>query len=315
VDRRVFTSAVLVAISGGAFAQGFRSRLVRIVVPFSPGGGVDYVARLLANGLTNVAGIGTIVENRPGANTLIGRDAVATSRPDGNTLLLTSSLSFSSELANDTVNPNNYSRLAHIARLTLSPNLLVIRSNIGIKTFNDFLERGRPLKLSFGSSGIGSNQHFNGNRLAKRVGLDATHVPYKGGSQALFDLLGGRIDYIITSPSEVIPRLREGSCTALAQTGGARSKALPYVPTFEELGLGDGFRSSWYGLAVPTGTNQATISRLLNLFQQSLHFTLVEEGLNASAIDTAFLAGKDFELFLSEELASARENLKALLEN
>ena len=257
----LLTAGVLAAPQAWA---AFPDRPLRIVVPFTPGGGTDTVARQLARELTDELGQSVVVENRPGASTIIGTETVAKSAPDGYTMLM-------STFAH-AVNPAIHKKLpydtdqafAPVAMIGKSPNVLVVSPKSQFKSVQDILvyAKAHPGKLTFGSYGNGTSAHLAGELFKSLGKVDILHVPYKGAGPGINDLIGGQIDMIFSTSASVSGHIKSGQLRALAVTTKDRSPAYPGVPTVAESGEPEYFVDSWYGVFVPQGTPKAVIDQL-----------------------------------------------------
>ncbi len=271
MDRRLFARLVSLASIAGlpviARAQTpYPARPVRIVVPFSPGGTTDVLARLMGQRLQELLGQPFPVENRAGANGNIGTDLVAKSAPDGYTL----AMGFDGTMA---INPHMYAKLPFspqkdlqaVASVAQMPLIFVVQSSLPVRSMAEFLNwaRSRSEPLHYSSAGHGSTGHLTGELFRMRTGLRMTHIPYKGGGQALQDLLGGQLQLLVTAPPTVEGHLKSGTLRALALTASARLPGLPDVPTMTEVGVADLVVASWYGLFAPAGI-PAEVLRTLN---------------------------------------------------
>lgn len=239
-----------------AWAQGFPNRPMRLVVPFPAGGGTDSVARAIAEGLSRELGQPVVVDNKPGAGTVVGNDFVAKSAPDGHTLLLNTSAV--------AIVPSLYPKLPYSTEMGLAPvmligrapNVAVVRADSPISSATDLLSRARAQsgRLSYGSAGNGTSTHLSAELLKVMAKVDITHVPYRGATPMVTDLLGGQIDLGFGTLPSVAPFLASGKLRALAVTGSKRSALLPQVPTFAEAGVMGYEADGWYGLFVSGGT-------------------------------------------------------------
>lgn len=236
---------------------------INLMVGFAPGGAADTAARLVAKKLTENIGQTVLVQNRAGAGGNIVHKMVADAEPDGSTILLGSigPLAIAPHLMQLPYDPER-----DLAPLTMGvsfPNILIVGSGVGVKTLAEFvtLAREKPGQLTFGSSGPGSASHLAGELFNQRAGVDIVHVPYKGGSQAIIDLIAGRVTAYYSTPSTAAPHLESGKVVALATTGLARPPFTPDVPTIAEVGF-EGFNASnWYAFVAPGKTPQAILDR------------------------------------------------------
>src|SRR5437764_944078 len=260
---------VLAAIWLAAFAAedafaAYPDRIVRIVVPLTPGGGTDLIARTLAQEMASDLGASVIIENKPGAGTIIGTQAVATSEPDGYTLLM-------GTFAN-AVNPNLYAKLAYdqhrdlaaVALVARSFNIVVVNPNSEIRSIADLIAaaKSEPDKLSYGTFGTGTSAHLAGELFKHMAKINLTTVPYKGAAPAITDLIGGQIQVMFTTVASAASLIEAGQLRALAVTSAERSPAFPDLPTVSEAGVPGYDAEAWYGLFAPARTPADVIDRL-----------------------------------------------------
>lgn len=256
---------LLVAASGAAAqAANYPNKPVRIVVPQSPGGSTDLTARLVAQKLADALGQSVVVDNRPGAGSIIGTDLVAKAAPDGYTLLVVAS--------SITINPSLHKKLpfdpirdlAPVSQLSAFPNIVVVHPAVPVKTMQDLiaLARAKPGQLNYGSSGTGTGTHLSAELLRTMTGVNMVHVPYKGGGPAVTALLGGQVQLNFATIPTVLPHVRAGKLRPLAVTTLKRSPALPEVPTIAESGVPGFDHGPWNGMLAPAKTPRAVIARL-----------------------------------------------------
>ena len=259
-----------------AAAQAWPSKSVKMVVPFAAGGATDVVARLLAQKLTEEWGQSVVVENRAGAGGNIGGDAVAKSPPDGYTLLMASG-------AIVIAGPHMYKSLPYdptrdlvaITNVATGPQVIAVTPSLPVKDLGELIAyaKANPKKLNYGSAGIGAQTHLAAENLAQAAGIELTHVPYKGESAALTDLMGGQIQLVTANLSAALALAREGKIRALAVTSRERNPALPDVPAAAE--TLPGFENSgWFGLLAPAGTPKEVIEKI---YRDSAKIALSEE--------------------------------------
>jgi tripartite-type tricarboxylate transporter receptor subunit TctC len=268
MNRRKVVCAAAVALASAAaqpvLAQGYPAKQVTLVVPFSPGGSIDLAARLLAQKLTDRLGQSFIVENRPGAGTVIAANHVAKSAPDGHTVLialspLATNATVRKKLPYDTAND-----LVALARVADIPFVLVVHPSLPVKTVPELINyaKARAGKLSFASSGPGSTLHLAGELLKSMTGIQMTHVPYKGGPLALNDVVAGHVQLVFADPASAVPQIRAGKVRALGVSSLTRLPVLPEVPPISEAGL-PGFEAvSWSLAVVPARTPEPTLDKL-----------------------------------------------------
>jgi len=251
-------------LPNGSAMAGYPERIVKIVVPFAPGGGTDSVARTLAQEMAKDLGQSVIIENKPGAGTIIGTQAVATSEPDGYTLLM--------ETFANAVNPSLNSKLpydphkdfAPVALVARSFNIVVVNATSPYRSIADLIAaaKAEPDKLSYGTYGTGTSAHLAGELFKSLAKVNLTTVPYKGAAPAITDLLGGQIQVMFTTVASAASLIAGGQLRALAVTSAERSPAFPDVPTVAEAGVPGYSAESWYGLFAPAKTPPAIIDRL-----------------------------------------------------
>ena len=248
--------AALGLLAAPAFAQGFPERAVRYVVPFTPAGLTDIMARIVAQRLQEVWQRPVVVENRPGGNALIGADAVAKAAPDGHTLLAIT-LTHAVNVSLFPQAPYNLMRdLAPISVLGSLPLLVVVNANSPARSLNDLAALSRTRVLNAGSSGNGSPPHLGIElfRAGAGAGGNITHVPYRGGAPSVTDLVAGNLDFMVSNLPECISQVQAGRLRALATTGEARHRSLPDVPTVREAGMPSLTMTNWTAMLAPAAT-------------------------------------------------------------
>ena len=259
------TLAAFLAAPGPGRAQSYPAKSVRIILPSSAGGATDAFARALAPKLSETWAQSVVVENRPGANQIIGSDLVSKSAPDGYTLLLSEASSF-------VMNPHLYKTLPYdalngftpITALVRFPWVFVVHPSVPAKNFQELVRyaRANPGKLSYGSFGLGSSGHISMDYLKNLLGLDIVHVPYKGGGPAVADLLSGQISMMMVTPLLVEPHARAGRLRLIAAVTSHRIAALPDLPTIAESGVPGYEAGTWIGFMGPPGLPRDTVAKI-----------------------------------------------------
>jgi tripartite-type tricarboxylate transporter receptor subunit TctC len=262
---RLFVAALAVLLPAVAqAADAWPTKPVKIVVPFNAGGATDVVARLLAQKLSEAWGQGVVVDNRAGAGGNIGADVVAKSPPDGYTLLMTSgSIVTANPFMYKTMTFDPAKDLVAITDVASGPQVIAVNNNVPFKTLGELIAYAKknPGKVNFGSAGVGTQTHLAGENLAAAAHIDITHVPYKGESAALTDLMGGQIQMVPSNLGAAINFVKQGSIRALAVTSQQRSPELPDVPSAAE--TIPGFENTgWFGLMAPAGTPKEIVDRI-----------------------------------------------------
>jgi len=302
------------ACAGPAQAAGFPTESITIVVPYSPGGGTDIMARLVGQALAKDLGVSVLIDNRPGASGNIGTNHVAKSKPDGYTLLFTSS--------GHVINPSLFKHLpfdpvgdfAPVAELASGPSVLVVNTQSGYRTPADLVAAGKNKELTFGSAGLGQPTHLAAEKFAAAGGIKLLHIPYKGSGAAEIALAGGETDFLVDSIPAALPFIRSGKTRALAVTGVQRFPipALQQVPTLVEAGFAGFDFVTWWGVLAPAGTPGDRIdvlSRALDKAMQSaeLQQRFIEIGATPGVKPPAAFAS-----YIDAELAAYRKLITAL---
>ncbi len=310
---RCALAACLTPALPAAMAQTYPAKPITLVVPHSAGGTSDILARTVAAEAAKTLGQTIVIDNKGGANGTIAAKQVASSAPDGYTLLLATASTHG-------INPSLYSRISYdavkdftpVTLLATVPNVLVVGPNVKAGNVQELIAfiRSQGDKTNMGSAGAGTPGHLAGEMFKSEAKLQFTHVPYKGGSPAITDLIGGQIDFMFTTIPGVLPHVKAGSLRALAVTSPERSSAMPDVPTMAESGL-PGFQAvSWHGIVAPAGTPDAVVARLNQALTGALAAPevkqrLMEEGARASGVNTA-----EFAKFIQTEMAAWAKAVK-----
>lgn len=311
LTRRTTFALPALLLAPGARAQdglpaAFPRKPLALVAPFTPGGPIDLLARVLAQGFQQRTGQNAAVDNRSGGAGNIGIDLVRRAAPDGTTMLVIPA-------GNLTINPTLLKNLtfdverdfAPVSMLASAPNLLVAAPGFPANTLQEMiaLAKARPGALSYGTPGVGSQLHLAVELLKQKAGIEITHVPYRGTTQALADLLGGQIQLLASNLPVALPGLRDGKLKALALTTAARSPAIPQVPTMAEAGIPGIDVTSWYGLLVPRATPDAVVQAIAEGCATVLRAPENAERIKAQELEVVFEPPRPFAERLRRETA------------
>ena len=300
----VFSGLMAVA-STGAQAQGnYPDKTVRIVVGFSAGGTTDVVARILAKELTDELGQSFVVENKPGAGSNIGVESVVRAPADGYTLLMMAVTSAINQTLYPKLRFDITKDLAPIALAAKVPNVLVVNPGVPVNTVQELIEYGKknPGKLNFASSGSGTSIHMAGELFKLQTKLDVAHIPYKGSSPALTDLIGGQVQYMFDNMPSAWPQVQAGKLRALAVTTPTRSPAAPNLPTMQESGFKGFDVSSWFGLMAPAGTPAPIIDKLNSAVLKALAKPDVQKRMMELGAEPQKTTPAEFGAFIKKEV-------------
>jgi tripartite-type tricarboxylate transporter receptor subunit TctC len=297
----LFTLLFCVLVPGATGAESYPAKPIRIVSPFLPGGPNDVLSRIIGAYLFESSGHPAIVDNRAGANGIIGNDIVAKAAPDGYTLLVNS--------GSMTINAHVYRKLPYdlnrdfraVSMIAAPAGLVLVTApQSGIKTFKELIAQAKqkPGQLSFGSPGAGSALELAGELIGERAGVKIIEVPYKGFAPALTDLIGGRIHGTVISTVSVLPQIQAGKLIALAQTGVTREASLPNVPTMIEEGLAGFDITGWFGVWVPARTSGAIVQQLSAEIARVLALPEVRARYAALGVDPKASSPADFDAFV-----------------
>ena len=292
------------ALSQPALAQHDADKPARIVVPFPPGAATDALGRMLVSQLSERLGQRFIVENKPGANTIIATSYVAKSTPDGSTLLLAvpnhaSNIAVYKRLPYDTVKD-----FASIGLIGTTPNLIAVNPAVPAKNVAELLAlaRAEPGRVTYGTAGHGSTPHLSGELLTARSGAKMVHVPYKGGAPAMADTLGGHIPMLIGGLPTIAPSVKAGKLRAIAVTTGARSPVMPETPTIAESGFPGFDTGIWYALLAPARTPHETVQRLNRALNEALADPGFRQQLERIGIEPLGGSTKEMDERLTREI-------------
>jgi tripartite-type tricarboxylate transporter receptor subunit TctC len=297
----VFATVAIVQAAVAAYPE----KPVRIVVAYAPGGAVDVVARKLAQKLTEQTGQSFYVENKPGATGLIGTQAVVRSAPDGYNLLAIDNTYSILPYVFKKLPWDHDKALIPITPIMFTPVLVVVPAKSQFKTLAEFVAyaKANPDKLAFGSGGNGSTLHFAGEALQQAAGIKMTHVPYKGGGEAILGLVSGQVDVVVPSTGSAVSQIKSGKLRALAVSGEKRLATLPDVPTFAEAGLPGFGGSNWAGLAAPAGTPKDVTARLYAEVKKALETKDMKDFITSLSAEAGGLNPDAFARLIKEETA------------
>jgi tripartite-type tricarboxylate transporter receptor subunit TctC len=314
-SRRTFCTTAASALLLGAIAAGpgpalaqpsFPNKSIRLIVPFTPGGVTDTSARIVAEQMGKRLGQQVVVENKPGASGNIGTQIVATAEPDGYTLVL----AFDGTMV---INPHVFAKLpfdtlrdfTSVGKIGDALLILVAHPSVAAKNWKELLALSKttPGGLSYGTSGTGGTPHIGGELLQQRTGAKLQHVPYKGGGQAITDVLGGNIPLVYASVAGAFQHVKAGKLQAIAVSSGQRVKSLPEVPTFIESGVPDFEVNSWVGILAPAKTPKAVLERLNNELNAVLNDAEVRDKLAALGVNATPGTAEQFAEEIKRDLS------------
>jgi tripartite-type tricarboxylate transporter receptor subunit TctC len=268
------------AAAAPARAQNFPSRPIHLILPYQPGGIVDFTGRVLAQKLTSILGQTVVAENKPGAGGIVGVNEVAHGTPDGYNVVLIDPSIVINQTLHKSMPYDVFKDLVAISIVCSSPHVLIVSPKLGVKTYPELVAYGKanPGKLNFGSAGVGTTPHLAGVLWAERTGIEATHVPYKGVGPSFIDLMSGKIQMEFSSIAGALPFTSKGSVIPLATTGDKRSPVYPNLPTLEEEGLAGFDVEVWLGLYGSAGTPPEVLATLNRAVAKALR----DDGLKAA---------------------------------
>ena len=255
-----------------ASAADYPASTIKLVIPYPPGGPTDLVGRLVASSMGESLKQTIFVDNKPGASGMVGAAQVAKAQPDGYTLLANASLQVINPSVYDKVPYDSFNDFAPITQIVDVPLVLVVNSELPVSNVQElvaYLNKSKA-SINFGSAGNASSQHLSGELFKLKTGIAMQHVPYKGSSPALTDLMGGQIQLMFDSMPSAMPFITSGKLKALAVTTAKRSSSLPQIPTMQESGIADYATSTWYGLWAPKNTPPEIVGKLAQAAQQAL---------------------------------------------
>ena len=297
--------ALILCMACNALAQSYPTKPIRLIVPFPPGGAVDYYARAVQNRLQETLGQPILIENRSGAGGMVGADLVVKAAPDGYTLLV-------GNIASLAMNVGLYSKMTYDPRKDLTPivrtvavnYVMTVHPSVPARSVKELIDHAKanPGKLSYGSAGSGSAPHLATELLKQRAGIDMLHVPFKGGGPMVADLLGGQIHIVIADQANLMPHVKAGKLRALAVGTLERSASYPDIPTIAESGF-PGFEArAWQGIAGPANLPADIVAQLNAAFAKAMAFPEVHQRLLDGGLDPITGTPEAFAAFIRSEI-------------
>ncbi|HTP97688.1 MAG TPA: tripartite tricarboxylate transporter substrate binding protein [Casimicrobiaceae bacterium] len=303
---RALLAAAVLALSPHAAAQAWPAKPIKLVAPSTPGDAPDVIARLFADKLSIALGQSVVVENKPGAGGVVGSDAVAKAAPDGYTLIMGNAGSHGINAAVYANLPYDIQRdFAPVSQVAVSPNVMVINPSVPANTVAEFIAyaKSRPGKLSYASGGNGSSAHMSMELFKSMAGVDIEHIPYKGSSPALTDVVSGQVAVFIGNMPPTVPLIKAGKLRALAVTTKSRSALMPELPTIAESGL-PGFETvAWFGVLAPAGTPPEIVHRLSAEIAKIARSPEMREKLLAMGAEPVGGTPEEFKAVIDRDIA------------
>ena len=308
-DRRRFLTLTAAALATTALPRAAAAdtwptgKPIRAVVPFTAGSTIDILGRIVLDPLSRQLGATIVIENRGGAGGTIGSAQVAKADPDGFTLLINAAAHSGSPAAYPNLAYDAAKDFAAVACFGSVPNVLLVAPSKGIKTIEDFVAKAKDGNMTFASAGVGSATHWAAERFRVSAGLKATHVPFRGGPEALTEVMTGRVDFIFIGISSGLPFIKNNQLLPLAVSSAKRSPALPDVPTTLEAGYKDSDFNYWNGLLVPAKTPRPIVDRLYAETTKALALPEVQAKLAAQGVESAPLTPAEMDAMIAREIA------------
>jgi tripartite-type tricarboxylate transporter receptor subunit TctC len=290
------------AFGSALMAQTFPERPVQIITPYAAGGGLDIITRTLAQKLGTLWGKQVLVDNKPGAGSTLGTALAAKAPKDGHTLLVASTPLGVAPAVYPGLSYDARRDFAPLALVAMTPEVLVVTPSLGVASVAELVAKAKAGKLNFGSAGSGTLGHLAADSVNRKLGLGATHIPYKGSNPATIDLIGGQIDWMMDTPAAVLGHVRASKLRALAVAAPQRSAQLPDVPTLAEAGYPELEFRIWMGLMAPAGTPQLALKAIEAGVAEALRDPILRAALSAQGWDIVASGSRDFGEFLDTEL-------------
>ena len=315
--RRMFLKTSAAALAAPALprfatAQSYPTRQIRAMVPFAAGSSLDIVGRIVMDPLSKQLGQTIVIENRGGAGGSIGTASVVKAEPDGHTLLIQASAHSAAPAAYPKLAYDPVRDFSAVIPFGTIPNVTVVHPSRGFKSVNDLVAAAKKSgKFTYGSAGVGSATHWAAERLRLAGGYEAVHVPFKGGPEALTEVMAGRVDFTCMGISAALPLIQDGKLIALAVSSARRSAALPNVPTTLEAGLKDSDYNYWMGLFVPSKTPRAIVEKLYAETAKALTLPAVQDRFKPQGIEPLKLTSAEFDAMVKREVEANIALVKA----
>ena len=287
---RVWAVLLAACLPAAAFAQGYPTRPVRLIIPFSAGGAADVPARILMQRMSEALGQQVVVENRPGAGSTIGAEAAARAVADGYTLFLLSNTHFVSAALHRKLAYDPLNDYTPVTQVTSAPNVLIVHPSLPAKSVRELiaLAKAQPGRIDYASSGNGSTQHLTGALFTRMAGIEMTHIPYRGSGPVTADLLAGQVMVGFPGIAGMLPHIKSGRLRPLGVTGAKRSPELPHVPTIAEAGVTGYEMVAWFGVAAPKGLPREIQMKLHGELLRLLRIPDVQKSMLAVGQEVTF---------------------------
>jgi tripartite-type tricarboxylate transporter receptor subunit TctC len=302
--RAMTALAVVLGCAGGAQAQGWPNRPIRMIVPYTPGGYTDLMARLVGQKISDALGQPIIFENKPGANAIIGTDVVAKAAPDGYTF----GTVIAAHAVNATLNPklpyDTLKDFSYVSLMSVAPLIMIAHPSLPANNVQELiaLAKAKPGELNFASSGVGAAAHLTMEMFKSRTGIDMLHIPYKGTAGALQDVIGGRINVMFDVVGPLMPQVRSGLAKSIVVTAKDRIPAASDVPTMAEQGVPDFVSGTWAGIIAPAGTPKEIVDRVSAEAKKALADPALKDKLVEQGIVAVGSTPEEFRAFVEEEI-------------
>ena len=307
--RALAALAIVLGCAGGALAQGWPNRPIRMIVPYTPGGYTDLMARLVGQKISEALGQPIIFENKPGANAIIGTDVVAKAAPDGYTF----GTVIAAHAVNATLNPklpyDTLKDFSYVSLMSVAPLIMIAHPSLPANNLQELiaLAKAKPGELNFASSGVGAAAHLTMEMFKSRAGIDMQHIPYKGTAGALQDVIGGRINVMFDVVGPLMPQVRSGLAKSIVVTAKERIPAASDVPTMAEQGVADFVSGTWAGIIAPAGTPKEIVDRVAAEAKKALADPALKEKLVEQGIVAVGGTPDEFRAFVADEIVRWRK--------